>query len=75
MSNEPQDFDDMVFHNMIGWRDKAAALEIERDAFCAENKRLREVLQSLMNEYGGTTSVAPDSPRAAAARAVLEVKP
>jgi hypothetical protein len=39
----PQDFDDMVFHNMIGWRDRSNRIEIERDALRAENARLLAV--------------------------------
>ena len=41
--NEPQDFDDMVLHNMIGWRDRSDRMEIERNALRADLTHWQEV--------------------------------
>jgi hypothetical protein len=88
--NEPQDFDDMVFHNMVAWRKCANWMEIERDALRAENARLlavnarlREALQhadaamdSLMSdEMPYTESCRIWRTAAESIRAALEVKP
>jgi hypothetical protein len=79
-NNEPQDFDDMVFHNMIGWRDRSNRIEIERDALRAENARLREALENSAIMIQGCYD-APTNPDSLPQmllhyiRAALEVKP
>ena len=70
---EPRDFDDIVFHNMVAWRKCANWMKIERDALRAENARLREALE----EINKRDSYPPDGYGvwAEIARKALEVKP
>jgi len=77
---EPRDFDDIVFHNMVAWRKCANWMKIERDALRAENARLRETLENSAIMIQGCYD-APTNPDSLPQmllhyiRAALKVKP
>jgi hypothetical protein len=80
----------MVFHNMVGWRDRSNRIEIERDALRAENARLLAVnarlREALKHAEAAMEGMASDQLTAVetanlwnatmeSIRATLEVKP